>query len=112
MKGYIPTKNYQSFVNHIYNVGKITYEVDKTYAVATDQYILGFQFYQNMEDVLNHFEYGDDFILLEVETLGKTLIEGNTGFTDCIAIIRVIPSDEYTFTIPDLTSDPITNYDS
>ena len=93
MKGYKATKNMKCLT--------LTYEIDKTYSINKLNICShGFHFCQNMEDVLNYYEYDDDFVLLEVEALGKTITRDDKTVTDCIKIIRVIPKEEYTFDIP------------
>ena len=78
----------------------LTYEIGKTYSINSLEICnYGFHFCQKMEDVLNYYRYNDDFVLLEVEALGKTITQGDKTVTDCIKIIRVIPKEEYTFQI-------------
>ena len=105
MKGYKATKNMKCL--------NLTYEIDKTYSINRLEICsTGFHFCQKMEDVLNYYNYDDDFILLEVEALGETITEDDKTVTDCIKIIRVIPKEEYTFKIPEPEIDPnIYEYD-
>ena len=105
MKGFKATKNMKCL--------GLTYEIDKTYSInRLELCSTGFHFCQNMEDVLNYYRYNDDFVLLEVEALGKTITQGDKTVTDCIKIIRVIPKEEYTFQIPEPEIDPnIYEYD-
>ena len=93
MKGYKATKNMKCL--------DLTYEIDKTYSINRLNICShGFHFCQNMKDVLNYYNYDDNFVLLEVEALGETITQGDKTVTDCIKIIRVIPKEEYTFEIP------------
>ena len=93
MKGFKATKNMKCLT--------LTYEIGKTYSINNLEICYyGFHFCQKMEDVLNYYRYNDDFVLLEVEALGKTITRDDKTVTDCIKIIRVIPKEEYTFEIP------------
>ena len=94
MKGFKATKNMKCR-DFLYEVGK-TYSINNLKICST-----GFHFCQNMKDVLNYYKYDDDFVLLEVEALGKTITEDDKTVTDCIKIIRVIPKEEYTSEIPE-----------
>ena len=105
MKGYKATNNMKCLT--------LTYEIGKTYSInKLNICSTGFHFCQNMEDVLKYYRYDDDFVLLEVEALGKTITIGDKTVTDCLKVIRVIPKDEYTFNIPEPEVDPnIYEYD-
>jgi len=73
------------------------YKVGKTYTSDRMQLCQhGFHFHQNMEDVFNYYKPSSDFILLEVEILGKIETEGDKSVTDKLKVIRVIPEEEYT----------------
>ena len=94
MKGYKATKNMKCL--------NLTYEIDKTYSINNLKICsTGFHFCQSMGDVLEYYNYDDNFVLLEVEALGKTITQDDKTVTDCIKIIRVIPKEEYTFEIPE-----------
>ena len=98
MKGYKATRNMKCL--------DLTYEIDKTYSINNLELCShGFHFCQSMKDVLRYYAYDDEFVLLEVEALGKTITGHNKTVTDCIKIIRVIPKEEYTFKIPEPTID-------
>ena len=105
MKGFKATRNMKCLT--------LTYEVGKTYSVNNLEICKhGFHFCEKMEDVLEYYNYDDDFVLLEVEALGETITRGDKTVTDCIKIIRVIPKEEYTFEIPKPIVDPnIYEYD-
>ena len=94
MKGFKATRNMKCLT--------LTYEVGKTYSINKLEICEhGFHFCQKMEDVLKYYNYDDNFVLLEVEALGKTITEYDKTVTDCLKIIRVIPKEEYTFEIPE-----------
>ena len=76
--------------NQEYKVGK-TYTSDR---MEICEY--GFHFCQKMEDVLNYYKNSSDFILLEVEILGKIETEGDKSVTDKLKVLRIIPFEEYT----------------
>ena len=93
MKGYKATKNMKCR-DFLYEVGKI-YSINNLEICST-----GFHFCQSMGDVLEYYNYDDNFVLLEVEALGETITEDDKTVTDCLKIIRIIPKEEYTFEIP------------
>ena len=73
------------------------YEVDSEYKINN---ILmchkGFHFCEKMGDVNNYyFLKKPNFIMLEVEALGKVLTDRGKSVTDHIKILRVIPKEEY-----------------
>ena len=49
-----------------------------------------------MKDVLGYYSPSHDFILLEIEILGKVETEGDKSVTDKLKVLRVIPFEEYT----------------
>ena len=74
-----------------------TYKVGKTY--TSDRMKMcehGFHFCQKMEDVLGYYSPNNDFILLEIEVLGKIETRGDKSVTDKFRVLRVIPQEEYT----------------
>ena len=78
----------------------LTYEVGKTYSINNLKICShGFHFCQKMENVLNYYDHSEDFVLLEVEALGEVINEKDKSVTDKIKILRVVPVEEYTFTI-------------
>ena len=93
MKGYKATYNMKC-QGLTYEVGKI-YSIDKLKMCS-----IGFHFCKDMKDVLDYYSYNENFILLEVEALGKTITEDNKTVTDSLKVLRVVPKEEYTFKIP------------
>ena len=94
MKGFKATKNMKCLT--------LTYEEGKTYSI--NNLVIcshGFHFCKKMKDVLRYYKYDDEFVLMEVEALGKTITDYDKTVTDCLKIIRVIPKEEYTFEIPE-----------
>lgn len=92
MKGYKATRNMKCI--------SLTYEVGKTYSINNLKICYhGFHFCQKMENVLNYYDHSEDFVLLEVEALGEVINEKDKSITDKIKILRVVPVEEYTFTI-------------
>ena len=89
MIAYKATYNFKCF-NQEYKVGK-TYTSDR---MKICRY--GFHFCQKMDNVLNYYSPSSDFILLEVEILGKVETRGDKSVTDKLKVLRVIPFDEYT----------------
>ena len=73
------------------------YKVGKTYTSDRMQLCQhGFHFCQKMEDVLNYYSFSSDFVLLEIEILGKIETNGDKSVTDKLKVLRVIPFEEYT----------------
>ena len=73
------------------------YKIGKTY--TSDRMEIckhGFHFCQKMEDVLNYYSNSSNFILLEVEILGKIETIQDKSVTDKLKVLRVIPFEEYT----------------
>lgn len=89
MIAYKATRNFKCF-NQEYKVGK-TYTSDR---MRICKY--GFHFCQKMDNVLNYYNPSSDFILLEVEILGKVETRGDKSVTDKLKVLRVIPFEEYT----------------
>ena len=82
--------------------GTLTYEVGGEYSIDSMKICShGFHFCLKMEDVLNYYSYNKDFVLMEIEILGKTDFQGDKGVSDHIKVLRVIPEEEYTFKIPE-----------
>ena len=92
MIAYKATYNFKC-LNQEYKVGK-TYTADR---MKICQY--GFHFCQKMEDVLNYYDPSSDFILLEVEILGKIETKDDKSVTDKLKVLRVISKEEYTDTM-------------
>ena len=92
MIAYKATNNFKCR-NQEYKVGK-TYTSDRMEICKH-----GFHFCQKMEDVLNYYNSSLDFILLEVEILGKVVTGGDKSVTDKLKVLRVIPFEEYTDTM-------------
>jgi len=76
--------------NQEYKVGK-TYTSDKLEICKH-----GFHFCQKMEDVLDYYNPLKDFVLLEIEVIGKIETKNTKSVTDKFRVIRVIPFEEYT----------------
>jgi hypothetical protein len=96
MKGYKASYNGKCRDQH-YEVGK-TYELWPFWKFWKYPKICerGFHFCQNPDDVLEYYDiYHKDFVLFEVEALGKIDEWMDKTCTDRIKIIRVIPKSEY-----------------
>ena len=79
----------------------LTYEVGKTYEIDKIKICNhGFHFCKKMEDVIHYYSYNRDFILMEVEILGDVIDKGNKSVTNKLKVLRIIPPEEYTFSIP------------
>ena len=89
MIAYKATRNFKCF-NQEYKVGK-TYTSDRMKICKH-----GFHFCQKMDNVLNYYEPSSDFILLEIEILGKVETWVDKSVTDKLKVLRVIPFEEYT----------------
>jgi YD repeat-containing protein len=77
-----------------------TYEVGKTYSINKLKICYhGFHFCEKMENVLFYYDPTEDFVLLEVEALGKIETDGDKSATDKLKVIRIVPESEYTFKI-------------
>jgi YD repeat-containing protein len=93
MKGYKASDNGKC--------SKLQYEVGKTYSISKIKICeYGFHFCEKMEHVLEYYPYNKNFVLFEIEALGKTIIEGNKFVTGKINIVRIVPKEEYTFEVP------------
>jgi YD repeat-containing protein len=80
----------------------LTYEVGKTYSITSMEMCdHGFHFCPVMSDVLEFYPYHKDFILMEVEILGKRVIKREKGLTDKMRVVRIVPPEEYEFDIPE-----------
>ncbi len=77
----------------------LKYEVGKTYSFYGKLIMCerGFHFCKNPKDVLSHYEYDKDFVLFEVDALGKieTGINKDKSVTDKLKVVRIIPPEEY-----------------
>ena len=92
MKGYKATRNMKC--------RDFTYEVGKTYSIDRLEICNhGFHFCEKMEDVLNYYNYSEDFILLEVEALGEIETQGDKSATNKLKVLRIVPESEYTFKV-------------
>jgi len=91
-----------------YKCRDITYEVGKLYEMDDiDICKRGFHYCDIMKDVMNYYNpiemSGDlldhppknNFVLLEVEILGKVIVKDDKSVTDKMKIVRVIPWDEH-----------------
>lgn len=73
-----------------------TYRVGKTY--TSDKLQLckyGFHFCRNMADTIKYYFPEDDFVLLEIEILGKVIDSEDKSVTDKLRVLRVVPPEEY-----------------
>jgi YD repeat-containing protein len=81
----------------------LTYEVGKTYSINTMQMcVCGFHFCQDQKNVLKFYPMSKNFVLLEIEALGRieTIYDGLEplkSVTDKLRVIRIVPPEEYTF---------------
>ncbi len=74
----------------------LTYEVGKTYSIDNIHMCHhGFHFCEKMSDVLDYYGFGENFVLLEIEALGKVKRKGNKSLTDKLKVIKVVHKDEY-----------------
>ena len=74
-----------------------TYQIGKTY--TSDKLKIcehGFHFCQKMADVLEYYNPTKNFVLLEIEVLGRVETATNKSVTDKFRVIRVIPFEKYT----------------
>ena len=90
MKAYKATYNFKC-KGQEYKVGK-TYTSDKMKICS-----YGIHFCQDMENVLHYYHFNENFVLLEIEILGKIETEFDKSVTDKIKVLRVVPFEEYTF---------------
>ena len=92
MKAYKATYNLKGHYQS-YEIGK-TYQSDNLEICES-----GFHFCKEMSDVLNYYEFNNDFIIIEVEILGDTQFQfkGNEGFTDKMKVLRIVPEEEWNF---------------
>ena len=90
MKAYKATHNLKCR-NQTYVIGE-TYTSDKLKICES-----GFHFCNRMQDVLNYYEFSNDFVLIEVEILGDTQFEDNKGVTNKMKVLRIVPEKEWTF---------------
>ena len=79
----------------------LTYEVGETYSITSMEMCKhGFHFCKEMKDVLVYYSYNENFVLMEVEILGTVEVEGTKGVTDKMRVVRIVPKEEYTFSVP------------
>ena len=90
MKGFKATYNMEC-LDQTYEVGE-TYEVEHLKICHS-----GFHFCQRQVDTIRYYHYSKEFILLEVEALGKVVTEDDKSVTNRIKILRVVPKEEYDF---------------
>jgi hypothetical protein len=90
IKGYKASYNGRCTNNFLFEVGK-TYKFDGK-PILCEQ---GFHFCQNVDDVLDYYDYQKDFVLFEVEALGYTKTRDDKSCTNKIKIIRIVPKEEY-----------------
>ena len=85
----------------------LTYEVGKTYSIDNMKICShGFHFCENQQDVIRYYPDIKDFVLLEIEVLGRVEKQGYKSVTDKVNVLRIVPKEEYTFEFP------IMEYDS
>lgn len=87
-----------------------TYQVGKTY--TSDQLKIcnsGMHFCKQMICVLDYYKYNKDFVLLEVEILGKIVSEGTKHATNKLKVLREIPFSEYSLKFKHLVFDAFRN---
>ena len=92
MKGFKATYNMKCR-NQTYKVGK-TYTSDKLQICRH-----GIHFCKKMKDVIEYYKPTKNFVLLEVEAIGKVITDGDKSVTDKIKILRIVPPEEYNFKI-------------
>jgi YD repeat-containing protein len=88
MKAYKATYNFKCR-DQLYRVGKL-YTSDKLQICKH-----GFHYCPDMQDTLNYYMPQDDFVLLEIEVLGKHETQQDKGATDKMRVLRVVPPEEY-----------------
>jgi YD repeat-containing protein len=72
------------------------YEVGETYEMEDIEMCKrGFHACNRMLNTLFYYEYRINFVLFEVELLGKIIEKGDKVVTDKIKIVRVVPPEEY-----------------
>ena len=91
MKAYKATRNLKC--------QSITFEVGKTYTFNGELIMCqqGFHFCKNPKDILKWYPYDKDFILLEIDVLGKIIDneDKDKSLTDQFKVVRIISKEEY-----------------
>ena len=88
-----------------------TYIIGETYISDTLKICeSGFHFCNKMQDVLNYYDFNNDFVLIEVEILGDTQFEDNKGVTDKMKVLRIVPEEEWTFMTRNDGGNRVVNY--
>lgn len=90
MKAYKATFNFKCR-NQEYKVGK-TYTSNK---LEICKY--GIHYCEDMKNTLNYYFCNKNFVLLEIEILGKVITNGDKSVTDKMKVLRVVPKEEYDF---------------
>ena len=103
MKAYKATYNLQCR-DKTYVIGE-TYTSDKLEICRS-----GFHFCNNMSDVLNYYNFNNDFILIEVEILGDTQFKDDKGVTDKLRVLRIVPESECSFITRSERGNRVVNY--
>jgi YD repeat-containing protein len=75
----------------------LKYEVGRTYTFngkikMCDQ---GFHFCRNPKDILRWYDYGEDFVLFEIDVMGKVVDKPYKSLTNKFKILRVVNPEEY-----------------
>ena len=89
MKAYKATRNMKCI--------NLTFEVGKTYTFNGKLIMCyqGFHFCKNAMDTRTYYPYNKDFVLIEIDVLGKTIDEGDKSVTNKFTVLRIIPKEEY-----------------
>lgn len=85
----------------------INFEIGKTYSIIGDlkTNICDLDFCKNPDDLFLSFQFNKDFVLMEVDVLGKVIDFGPNSYTDKMKIIRVVPNTECNKIFKNLTFD-------
>ena len=76
--------------------GNFKYEVGQTYEITNIKIChRGFHACKKMSDTLQYYAYYKNFVLFEVELLGKVIEGDDKVVTNKIKIIRIVPPEEY-----------------
>jgi len=89
MKAYKATRNMKCI--------NLTFEVGKTYTFNGELKMCsqGFHFCKNAMDTRTYYPYNKDFVLMEIDVLGKTIDEEDKSVTNKFTVLRIIPKEEY-----------------
>ena len=89
MKAYKATRNMKC--------KDFTFEVGKTYTFNGKLIMCsqGFHFCKNAMDTRTYYPYNKDFVLMEIDVLGKTIDEEDKSVTNKFTVLRIIPKEEY-----------------